>query len=47
LKKKLNIENNLPFLNKSKFKKEKWNEREKEIIYNLYKKDFILFNYPK
>lgn len=47
LKKKLNIENNLPFLNKSNFKKEKWNEKQKEIIYNLYKKDFILFNYPK
>ena len=49
LKKKLNIDNNLPFLNKSKLniEKEDWNPRQKERIYKLYKPDFLIFNYEK
>lgn len=47
LKKKLNINNEFPILNKSKFEKEGWNERQKERIYKLYSHDFILFNYKK
>jgi hypothetical protein len=47
LKKKLNIESDLPLLNKTKIKKDYWNERQKERIYKLYKTDFILFNYDK
>lgn len=49
LKKKLNIENNLPFLNKTKIviKKDNWNDQQKEKIYKLYKNDFILFGYQK
>jgi hypothetical protein len=49
LKKKLNIDNNLPFLNKSKLniEKEDWNPRQKERIYKLYKADFLIFNYEK
>ena len=47
LKKKLSIENDLKNLNKSRFTKEDWNENQKEIIYNLYKNDFLLFNYQK
>ena len=47
LKKKLEIENDLPILNKSKIKKEYWNNKQKERIYKIYKNDFILFNYSK
>jgi hypothetical protein len=49
LKKKLNINNNFPFLNKSlnNIEKTDWNHRQKERIYNIYQKDFILFNYSK
>ena len=47
LKKKLSIENDLKNLNKSRFTKEDWNENQKERIYNLYKNDFLLFNYQK
>ena len=48
LKKKLNIINDIPLLNKSIVnKKEEWNEEQKNIIYELYKKDFIIFNYNK
>jgi hypothetical protein len=47
LKRKLNIEMEFPKLNKSKMKKEGWNERQKERIYKIYKNDFILFNYEK
>ena len=47
LKKKLEIENDLPILNKSKIKKEYWNNKQKERIYRIYKNDFILFNYSK
>lgn len=47
LKKKLQIENDLPNLNKSKLKKEYWNDRQKERIYKIYKNDFILFGYSK
>lgn len=47
LKKKLNIESDLPLLNRTKIKKDNWNERQKERIYKLYKNDFILFNYEK
>ena len=47
LKKKLDIENGLPVINKTHAKKEGWNERQKERIYNLYKNDFIIFNYQK
>jgi len=49
LKKKLNLVNNFPFLNKSKINIEKqfWNEKQKERIYKLYKNDFIIFNYDK
>lgn len=49
LKKKLNIEKELPYLNNSKLniKKDYWNLRQKERIYKLYKNDFIIFNYEK
>jgi hypothetical protein len=49
LKKKLNIEKNFPYLNKSKYSyiKKDWNDRQKERIYKIYKIDFILFNYLK
>jgi len=49
LKKKLNIQNPFPNLNKSNnsFIKSDWNERQKERIYKIYKNDFILFNYHK
>lgn len=45
LKQKLNIQNDLPVLNKSHVKKDGWNERQKERIYKLYKNDFIIFGY--
>ncbi len=50
LKQKLDIKNEFPNLNKSKnssYIKTDWNEKQKDRIYNIYKKDFILFNYPK
>ena len=47
LKKKLNIKRDFPYLNKTTIKKEEWNDEEKEIIYNLYKNDFIFFGYEK
>lgn len=49
LKKKLNINCNLPHLNKSvkDIDKIDWTEKEKERIYNIYKNDFIIFNYLK
>jgi hypothetical protein len=47
LKKKLNIKREFPYLNKSNIKKEDWNEEEKELIYNLYKNDFVYFGYNK
>jgi len=47
LKKKLNIRRNFPILNKNNIEKEEWTNEEKEIIYDLYKNDFIHFNYNK
>ena len=47
LKEKFGINNELPILNKSKTKKEDWNERQKERIYKLYMTDFIIFGYSK
>ena len=47
IKKKLNIKCNFPYLNKSKDEKEYWNEEQKEIIYELFKNDFIFFGYSK
>jgi hypothetical protein len=49
LKKKLNINIDFPYLNKSKnsFVKSEWTDRQKERIYKIYQKDFILFNYNK
>lgn len=46
LKTKLNINTNFPFLNRTNSsKKDSWNEQQKNIIYNLYKDDFIIFQY--
>ncbi len=50
LKKKLNIKNDMRHLNATKtgpMEKVAWTDEEKEIIYAIYKNDFILFNYPK
>ena len=47
LKKKLKITRNFPYLNRNDIEKEGWNEDEKEIIYNLYKNDFLYFGYQK
>jgi len=47
LKKKLKITRNFPYLNKNDINKEGWNDDEKEIIYNLYKNDFLYFGYQK
>jgi hypothetical protein len=47
LKKKLNINRDFPYLNKNNIEKENWNDEEKEIIYNLYKNDFLYFGYNK
>ena len=49
LKKKLNIQVKFPYLNKTKDtnEKEPWSEEQKDIIYELYKNDFIFFGYPK
>ena len=45
--KKLNINNDFIILNKTNFEKEDWTLDQKEIIYKLYKNDFLLFNYKK
>ena len=47
LKKKLNINNDFITLNKTNFEKEDWTLEQKNLIYNLYKNDFLLFNYKK
>ena len=47
LKKKLNINNDFIILNKTNLEKEDWSLDQKEIIYKLYKNDFLLFNYKK
>lgn len=49
LKKRFNINRNFPCLNKSdhSIKKTEWNNRQKERIYKIYEKDFIIFNYSK
>lgn len=47
LKKKLKIKRNFPYLNKNNIEKEGWDDDEKEIIYNLYKNDFLYFGYQK
>jgi len=47
LKKKLNINNDFITINKTNFEKEDWTTEQKELIYKLYKNDFILFNYKK
>jgi hypothetical protein len=49
LKNKFNIKREFPILNKraEHIVKEDWTIEEKEIIYKLYEKDFILFNYEK
>jgi hypothetical protein len=47
LKKKLNIKRDFPYLNKNTIEKESWNEEEKELIFNLYKNDFLYFGYQK
>jgi hypothetical protein len=49
LKKKLNIKVDFPYLNKinDNIEKEYWNDAQKEIIYELYKNDFIFFGYSK
>ena len=47
LKRKLDLKSDFPFLNKSSDNKKEWTVNQKEIIYKLYNKDFILFNYEK
>ena len=49
LKTKFDINRNFPCLNKSdhSIQKTEWNNRQKERIYKIYEKDFIIFNYPK
>ena len=47
IKKKLHINQNLDQLNKTTVEKTDWSIEEKEIIYELYKKDFIYFQYKK
>ena len=49
LKKKLEINSDFPYLNKSKssIKKDDWTHNQKEKIYKLYKNDFLLFGYEK
>jgi hypothetical protein len=48
LKKKLEINANFPYLNKSNnIVKTEWTDKQKERIYKIYKKDFIIFNYNK
>jgi len=47
LKKKLKIIRHFPYLNKNDIEKEGWDDDEKNIIYNLYKNDFLYFGYQK
>ena len=48
LKKKLNIENELPYLNKTNSSThDTWTDKQKERLYNIYRRDFKLFNYDK
>ena len=47
IKKKLHINQNLDQLNKTTSEKTDWTIEEKEIIYELYKKDFLYFQYKK
>ena len=49
LRKKFNIIRNFPTLNRraENIEKEDWTIEEKELIYNIYQKDFIFFNYDK
>ena len=49
LKKKLNMDNQFPYLNLStnSIVKTGWTDRQKERIYKIYKQDFIAFNYDK
>jgi hypothetical protein len=49
LKKKLDININFPNLNKSanSIIKSEWTPRQKERIYKIYQRDFIIFNYSK
>ena len=45
LQKKLHIQNNIKQLNKTHTLKEEWTVEQKKIIYELYKNDFIIFQY--
>jgi len=48
LKKKLEINMDFPTFNKTNKKKDdNWTENQKRKIYNLYKNDFLIFNYEK
>ena len=47
IKKKLYINQNLNQLNKTTAEKTDWSIEEKEIVYELYKKDFMYFQYKK
>ena len=47
IKKKLHINQNLQQLNITTVEKTDWSDEEKEIIYELYKKDFMYFQYKK
>ena len=47
IKKKFQINQNLDQLNKTTSEKKDWSTEEKEIIYELYKKDFMYFQYKK
>ena len=47
LKDKYNIDRKMRVCNKTKKEKIKLNKIQKEVIYNLYKKDFELFKYDK
>jgi len=47
IKKKIQINGNLHQLNKTNVEKTDWSNEEKEIIYELYKKDFLYFQYKK
>jgi hypothetical protein len=47
IKKKININKSLDKLNKTNTEKTEWSNIEKEIIYSLYEKDFLYFQYKK
>ena len=47
IKKKIQINQKLHQLNKTIVEKTDWSIEEKEIIYELYKKDFMYFQYKK